>query len=208
MIRIIWTILLLLNFVYVKAGVFNKSLSFANNNISLTNNSYSENNSGNISTLVNVSFLLGGKLTHRAIVFRSGPMIDASVMKTLTPNLRAGAGLAFASVQDELFVPVFVKINADFNRSLPTYSFSFKIGYSYAENNKYRNSELYSYNGGLFIEPGISYRFPVSESVIFNTGVKIISQSGMLTYDSRVISETYKERLSFLLLGVNFGIEL
>lgn len=161
-----------------------------------------------ITAVLNSYYLFGGKMTHRAIVFRSGLGFDVSANYQAAQNLQIGPGFGVFGIKDELFIPVFLSLNANFSESLPHYFFSFKIGYSYAISSKYASSLLYDYKGGLFVEPGINYRFSLSDNAKFNVGVKLINQFGSLTYHEKVIPEKYKERLNFFLPSISFGIEM
>ncbi len=160
------------------------------------------------STLIQGNFVLGGKVTHKTMVYRSGINLDFAVLKRIKPQLQVGAGSGVVILEDEIFIPFYAIIKTNFKEILPSYYLTFKIGYSYGNNYKVNSYTYYNYSGGLIIEPGFGYQFQLTETTKFNAGIKAISQLGILNYKSDVYPEDlYKERLRFLLVGLNFGFE-
>lgn len=164
-------------------------------------------NENRVGTSVNSAYILGGKITHKTMVFRSGINFDFDVNKKIFNQLSLGIGTGAIFLEDEIFIPFYTVIKIPFKENLPAYFFSFKLGYSYGQNYKINPYIYYDYKGGLFINPSFGYQIQMNELIKFNVAVKIINQFGMLKYVNEYNNKSYSERIRLLLLGFNFGFE-
>lgn len=156
---------------------------------------------------VNVSYVIGGKISQETIVLRSGLNADFSLLTTLNSEHKIGGGIGIVNLEDELFIPVFANFKGTFSEDAPTWYYSIKLGYPYAHNRKFNSYKNYSFIGLAYFEPGIGYQINISEDVKFNAGFKLIGQIAKLSYVDSQNSIDYDELLPFALIGFNFGLE-
>lgn len=156
---------------------------------------------------VNTSYVMGGQMTHKTIVFRSGFNGEAGMIKNLSDMFCVGAGIGVIFLENEFFLPTYAKISLNRKNVMPTMKYYFKIGYGFSGNYKINPFENYKYSGGLYMEPGLTYNIRINENISANAGFKAISQFGLLKYKSENIGQEFTEKLRFLLIGFSFGMQ-
>ncbi len=155
---------------------------------------------------INISYVIGGKVSPETIVLRSGLNADFSFLTTLNSGHKIGGGIGLIYLQDELFIPIFASFKDTFSEDLPTWFYSINLGYPYAYNRQFNSYKDYKFIGLAYLEPGIGYQINISENVKFNAGFKLIGQLAKLSYIDEQNSIDYDEFLPFVLLGFNFGL--
>jgi hypothetical protein len=163
-----------------------------------------QNNHEDWSAVIEGSLTFGGNMSRNTLVYRTGPYITASLVKTLYPQLQWGGGFGLLAFQKESFIPVFTNFRLWMNPNPKGFYFEMKAGWSLGTNPAVEQISGNTYRGGLFVQPTFGYRIPI---YTFSTqfGLQLVSQQARHQFKNSEIQ--YTEFISFHTLGIFFGIE-
>lgn len=91
-----------------------------------------QNNNENWTAVIEGSLTFGGNMSRNTLVYRTGPYITASLVKTLYPQLQWGGGFGLLAFQKESFIPVFTNFRLWMNPNPKGFYFEMKAGWSWA----------------------------------------------------------------------------
>ena len=139
---------------------------------------YSQSHSQNttINTQIEVGGLRGIQLSKTFPILKSGGFAEIGITKSLGDYVQLGLGTAYLKLENERFIPLFLKCIAHKRNQKNSPYFAASIGFARATSADFDNSLYNNYVGKVYFSPGFGYYYKVNKKWGLTAGLSYVLQ--------------------------------